>query len=648
MVHMLRCLARILPLMWVTMTACTDPVEKFISVERITPSVDSQCGAPADARTMVVRALGEFGAGEGSAQSIELGLTGEFSIDRFPIDTRMLEVEVRGFAGALRAVGRSLEFSIDELDNGDAVPVFMAPRQGICPTGPAVSSRRNPMLARSGNAVLIAGGTDAAGAPVLPLERYDSASATFIELDDELYADTSPLGLLGASMTELSGGDVVIVGGAATAYQVYLTESSTLSSPSFYREARAFHAALALDDNRVFLAGGCTQPMETGCAVGSELLTSSLLDPTTGNIEAGPTLALARIGGAAWRDSNRSVLLVGGVDAGGNPVTAAERLFLDGTPGVLIDQVMGASAQSQSGAVWVGLAGPDQPASSLLSVVSPGSSSVNASASAAFADDDAQLVSLEDGTILALGRAGGQRIRSFDGAVVDLQLDSLKDREGQSAIALADGTVLIVGGGVGAPGPDAFVYRPALVGPLSASASVSFFSEELSEGLSARDPSQIALRSETGSHAELSLAESAEEWLIVSGPRFQDMIMEAGIATDAGSALLYFGWLSPWSHWKVVVSGGTAPTLFEVTDGIEMPVSGCEGVALGSLATIDAANQVHEVRLELREERLTLSVGAESVLTCTLDERPPAGEAGLGLRGNFGQELRVDLISLGR
>jgi hypothetical protein len=632
----------------VTLAACTDPVEKIISVVRITPSVDSQCGAPEDARTMVVRALGEFGAGEGSAQSIELGMTGEFSIDRFPVETRMLEVEVRGFAGALRAVGRSLEFSINDLDDGDEVPVFMAPRQGICPTGPAISSRRNPMLARSGNTVLMAGGTDAAGAPVLPLERYDPLSATFVQLEDELYADTSPLGLLGASMTELSGGDVVIVGGAATAYQVYLSASETLNSPSFYREARAFHAALALDDNRVFLAGGCTQPMSSGCAVGSELLTSSILDPGTGSIEAGPTLALARIGGSAWRDSNRSVLLVGGVDVNGNPVSAAERLFLDGRASVLIDQVMGASAQSQSGALWAGLAGPGQLASGALSVLSPGSSTVNATASAAFADNDAHLVSLEDGTLLALGRDGGQRIRSFDGAAVDLQLDALKDRVGQGAIALPDGTVLIVGGGVGDPSTDAYVYRPALLGPLSASASVSFFSEELSEGLSSRDPSRIALSAEAGSHAELSLAGSPEEWLIASGPRFQNLTMETGIATDAGSALLYFGWSSPWSHWKVVLSGGTQPILLEVVDGAESEVGGCSGVALGSLASVDSQNRVHEARFEIREERLSLTVDEESVLTCTLDERPPIGEAGLGLRGSFGQELRVDLISLER
>ncbi len=597
---------------------------------------------------MVVRALGEFGAGEGSAQSIEVGMSGEFAIDRFPSDTRMLEVEVRGFAGALRAVGRSLEFSVDKLSSGDEVPIFMAPRQGICPTGPATTSRRNPMLARSGDSVLMAGGIDAAGAPVLPMERYDPLSATFVQLDDELYADTSSLGLLGASMTELSGGDVVIVGGAATAYQVYQSESETLSSPSFYREARAFHAALALEDNRVLLAGGCTQPMVSGCAVGSELLTSSLLDPSTGSIEPGPSLSLARIGGSLWRDSSRSVLLVGGVDISGNPVSDAERLFLDGAPSVIIDEVMGVSAQSQSGAVWAGLAGPSQTASSSLSVISPGSTSVNASVTTSFADDDAHLVRLEDGSFLALGRQGAQRIRSFDGAAVDLQLDALKDREGQTAIGLPDGTVLIVGGGVGNPTRDAFVYRPALVGPLSASASVSFFSEELSEGLSARDPSRVVLSAENGSHAQLRLAGSQDEWLIVSGPRFQNMIMEAGIATDNGAALIYFAWFSPWSHWKLVLSGGTTPTLLEVVDGVETEVAGCKGVALGSLAAADAQNRVHELRLELRDERISLTVDAESVLTCTLADRAPIGEAGIGIRGTLGNELRVDLISLGR
>lgn len=648
MVIMLRCLARAASLIWVTTFACTDPVVKTISVERISPSVDSECGAPADARTMVVRALGEFGAGEDTAQSVELGMSAEFSIDRFPAGTRMLELEVRGFGGALRAVGRSLEFSLEDLHDGDVVPIFMAPRQGMCATGPARIARNSPMLARSGNFVLMAGGTDSAASPVLPLERYDPATATFEQLPGELYADTSPLGLIGATMTELSGGDVVIVGGAATAYQVYRSASETLQSPSFYREARAFHAALALEDNRIFLAGGCNQPAFGGCGNGSELLTSSILDPATGVIEAGPSLRRERIGGAAWLEDSQSILLVGGVDLLGNPVPAAERVFLDGRESELLDQLMGPSAQAPSGAIWAGLAGEGQTASASVSVLSPKSTGINASVGAAFADSDAHLVALEDGSFLALGRAGAQRLRSFDGGSGDLQLEALQGRRGQAVIALPDGTVLIVGGGEGEPRRDAFVYRPSLTGPLTASAQISFFSDALSEGLSARDPSRIAIRNDSGAHAELSLAGSAEEWLIVSGPRFRRLTLETGLATDAGSALLFFAWQSPQSHWKVLLSGGTTPRLVKLVAGEESTIADCSASALGSLSYAENQNRTHEVQLVVQDDRVIVLVAGESVLNCDLDEAPPRGEVGLGLRGSFGDELRVALISLGR
>lgn len=643
---MLRYLAPIVPLLGASV-ACTDPVVKTVSIVRIRPNVDPECGSPADARTMVVRALGEFSAGESSAQSIELGVSGTFSIDRFPLETRMLEVEVRGFGGALRTVGRSLEFSIIELDDGAEIPVFMAPKEGICPTGPASSSRRGPLLARAGDAVLMAGGTDALGAPVLPLERYEPGSGSFVQLDDALYADTSPLGLQGASMTELSGGDVVIVGGAATAYQIYLTQTEELTSPAFYREARAHHAALALQDNRVFLAGGCTQLTAGGCASGSELLTSSILDPGSGQLDAGPSLQQARIGGSAWLEGTQSILLAGGVDEQGDPVTRAERVFLDGRASVLVDQVAGVAAQSPAGSVWVGLAGPGQPASAQLLALAPGLGSPSTGLSTAFADSDAILVALEDGSLLALGQAGAQRIRSFDGQASDLQLSVMQGRQGQSAIRLPDGSVLIVGGGVGDPGRDAFVYRPALVGPLSASASVSFASDDLSEGLSASDPNRVVTNTDFGAHLELSLASSPEEWLIVSGPRFQTLLMEAALATEDASALLYFGWRSPQAHWKLVLSGGTRPTLIKVEEGQERVIGGCKSSALGSLGRV-GEDRTHGVSLAVREREIELLLDGESVFSCSVDEEPELGAAGVGLRGSLGQELRLDLISLGR
>jgi hypothetical protein len=147
---------------------------------------------------------------------------------------------------------------------------------------------------------------------------------------------------------------------------------------------------------------------------------------------------------------------------------------------------------------------------------------------------------------------------------------------------------------------------------------------------------------------KLTLANSAEEWLIVSGPRFADFVFETAFATEAGSAVIYFSWLSPNDHWKLLLSGGTKPSLVEVVDGQEIPVGACQGEALGSLGLADNQNRTHEARLVVESKEVELLLDGESMFRCSLEQRLQQGEVGLGLRGSFGQELRVDLISLGR
>jgi hypothetical protein len=505
------------------LAACSEPSATRIVISRVAPAADPGCGAPEDARTMIVRALGDFPASESTAQSIALGDDVAFEIERFPVTTRMLEVEVRGFGGAVRRVGRSTDFSIDALGKDAVIPVFMAPLEGVCATGPSQVDRRRALLARAGHGVLVVGGIDPDGAALPTAEFYDPTQGAFLSLDSTLYGAGTPLGQQGSSLTTLSTGDVALVGGGATAFQLFDPATMTFGPPAFYREARGRHMAVALPDGRLYLAGGCSQVLGSGCATDSALRTSSVLDTRSGEIEQGPSLRRSRIDGAAFLEGSDTILLVGGVDEQGEPVAQAERMFLDGSPSELIDGRGGAAVQAESGAVWVGMAQAGSEASAVFSSIAPGMQAASADLVVAFADRDVQLVSLEEGSILSLGQAGAQRIRSLDGVAMDLRLDALQGRVGQRAIRLQDGSVLIVGGAASQDEPRSYVFRPSLVGPRSASASASFSSRALSEGLSARDATRVQIFDEEGAHLELHVGQGQQEYLLVSGPHVADV-----------------------------------------------------------------------------------------------------------------------------
>ena len=72
---------------------------------------------------------------------------------------------------------------------------------------------------------------------------------------------------------------------------------------------RAVHTATLLPSGRVLIAGGCTVD---GCELDDRVATTELFDPATGRFEAGPRLTRPRVGHAAVRLHDGSVLLVGG------------------------------------------------------------------------------------------------------------------------------------------------------------------------------------------------------------------------------------------------------------------------------------------------------------------------------------------------
>ncbi len=620
--------------------SCGDPADRSIMVARVTPEADPLCGAPDDARIMILRALGDFPASEATAQSVELGREGEFSVERFPTDTRMLEAEVRGFGGALRTVGRSNAFSLDSLPDDEAISLFMAPKDGACATGPVTVTRTRPMLARVGEKVLVVGGTDLLGNPSLEVELYTPDRGSFSRLASSTYGDTSALGLQGASVTRMPSGDVVIAGGAATAYQVFAHDSEEFAAPAFYREARGRHAAVALPDGRLFLAGGCSQVVAGGCSPGSELRTSALLDLRNGEIELGPMLQVERVGGRAWLERPGQVLLVGGVGVDGQPVMEAERVFLSGAPSQLITGLGGASAQVPSGTLWTGLGG-----NNVLVALVADAIAATSPMQAAFAEQAPSFVALDDGSLLALGETGAQRIRSFDGQNRALDIQGLRGRRGQAAIALQDGTVLVVGGQfTNDEAAPALIYRPSLLGPLSASQTASFSSAPLSEGLSAADPTGVRFESDDGAHVRIELASDGRQYVLMAPQAKRGHLQSIASVSENASVLFYFGWQSAGSYYAVVVAPGELPELSMRRNGEVRSGGVCQGSVVSAMALSDAP---HEMEVAALSEEVTISIDGQVVLTCSLEE-PAEGKMGIGLEGEAGDSMRLDLISFSR
>ncbi len=635
------------------MAACGAPEDKEISVVRIAPEAAPNCGAPEDARTMILRALGEFPASEATAQSVDVSQGERFRIERFPAETQVLEAEVRGFGGALRAVGRSAEFSLDDLADEAEIPLFMAPLEGVCATGPASIARDHPRLARAGDGVLVVGGTELGGAPSLAVEMYRPTEGRFDVLSTSTYGDTSVLGLEGASVTSLPSGDVAIIGGAATAYQVFDHQSEEFLAPAFYREARGRHAAVALPNGQVFVAGGCSQVSGRSCVEGSLLRTSSILDLASGEITQGPTLQIERIGGVAWIEAPDQVVLVGGEDADGLPVEIAERVFLGGASSQTIAGLSGASAQAASGAIWAGLSRQTASAEQALAALGPSRTTATVGLLAAFADLGVVMTALDDGSILSVGAGGAQRIRTLEGRTIALEIPELAGREGHASLKLSDGTVLISGGhlsnGEAAP---SLVFRPSLLGPQSASSTASFSAPELSEGLSSLDPGAVEFGTDDGAHLQLQSSGDAEV-LLIAGPRPQTATVQAAVGGSQGASIhFYFGWRSATEYHEVEIQPDAAPLMRrrrgDVVSEIGIDTTGnCEGTVVSG-AAISSQSGVHELELRLQRTEVTLRIAGDTVLTCTLEDTPGPGGIGIGIGAGAVATLRLDLISLSR
>lgn len=676
------------------LAACTSDEPRAITLVRVTPAADPACGAPADGRTLIIEALGDFPASEATARSIEVGADAVADIASFPPETRALTVEVIGAGGAISAVGQSVPFAgqLGELPAGAEVPVLMAPPLGACPTGPPALARLRPLLARAGAGVLVAGGIDGTGAPVHAVEYYDPATAAFTILAERLYG-TDDHGLAGASATAASDGRVVIAGGPVPAYQVYDPATGAFSAELFLnRGARAFHAAVALAPPggapggtgdgaagdagaRVLLAGGCST-LDTGdggdaagaCAEGTALRTTSILDLDSVTVDDGPALMLERIGGVAVVESPGAVLLVGGVDGTGAPVTTAERIDPTGErPSQLVPGLGASAARLPSGSVLSAFAATGS-APAANGVVLPAGAGAASPILEAAARAGVTLTALSDGRVLALGGGAPLLFEPIQNRFLRLpatNLDFVPAAAGHvpehGAVLLDDGTVLVLGGRLaddaGAPRawPRAWIVRPELTGPWAGDATASFTDLDFARLAVPRDPRQGGFVGEDapgGATAHYLLQSSSNtglpsEWLILAGPIFGRVSIEVqGRAVRSGVAVL-FGFRDAATHMALVMLPGQPATLFQIEAGAVRDVGACTASII-SAAALAGGDEPARIQVRVDTRAVTAVLDGEEVLSCTGQGAPAPGHVGVGVLGATDATLRIDALAARR
>lgn len=332
---------------------------------------------------------------------------------------------------------------------------------------------------QSGGAIL-AGGVDGAGTPVTAVERFDPIAGAFVAL-----GETAPR--VGAKAAILGDGRVVLVGGGAffevidpaggASDAIVKVDDSDLD--------RTGGAVATLSDGKAIEVGGVDT---TGTVVGS----IAVIADEDGQVVARPSGALLSVPRSAHTASRLSddvgaaVVVIGGLDAAGAPVATAElyKPLRDEVlpaasfgPQMLVPRSHHAVVRTPDGGLLVvgGVDAAGQPVRQLeLFSIDAGFSDAGELPPDAGAIDPT-VTALPDGRILiAGGRAtvGGAPVAStfiarldpVDGSVDVVPTDSMdRPRANAQAAILCDGTILVAGGeGAGAPAAER--YNPPATG----------------------------------------------------------------------------------------------------------------------------------------------------------------------------------------
>jgi|GEM_PF-1121429 len=647
----------------VALAGCSDGDTRTLRLRRVVPAVDPACGAPTDARTLLVTALGDFPPAESTARSRSIGAGEDFSISSFPANTRVLAVEVIGTNGVLRTVGRTRSFDIQQLEDGDELSVFMAPPRGTCPTSAPIQGRDGALAAPVAGGVLIVGGFGDGDIPVTTAELYDPSTGTFAELPDQLYSSS---GLRGATFTAMDDGRALLAGGSDPAWQLYDATAGGFSTARFLSVARAHHAAVALGGDELMLIGGCSAVDTDGaCTAGSELLTTSIIDVVNEDVRPGPALSRARIDGHAVREADGRIVVVGGTDGAGAAVPDAERIDPSGGAGEVLTGVAGIPVGLDAGSALIGFASAGAPPLAAAAVLPPGANAASGVSAAPAVRAGASLTALQDGKVLVVGgldTAGPAEALLYgpsDGrfaAVDDVFMDAgaVVQRSGHVAVRLADGSVLVAGGRApdGTVLDDAWIFRPDLTGPFTADVTLSFSEPELSDLIVPLDPAQT--RTETsgpGGTTEFVIDSTGSagavpsQWAVVAGPQFVEVTATLRARLEAGGLALMFSFRDPANYALALFRPGQEVSVYIMTDGALVQVSDCIGEVIAADELKPAAGEAEIVFSA--GATLSASVDGRPVLSCDGSGSIDRGLIGVGVTGMGGQ-VRIASLNVRR
>ena len=607
--------------------------------------VGTGCGRPADATTLRVVALGDF-----ASRTRTIGFGDALDIDNLPGDTRQLTVEVLGAGGVVLAIGKTATFELSALGDGDEIPVVMAPPGGMCPVSALGVAQMAPTLIRAGDGVLLLGGRDARG-PVIDAEWYDPRTGRFSEVPvPPPWAGS--FGFAGASAVALPDGTVAVIGGAVGAYAIFDPATRAFRDPpGALLEDRAFHAAVALDDGRVLLAGGCAVGADglPDCQPADADRQASILTLASGRLVRSAVVAGTVAGATAVLEASGDdlagpprVLLAGGTDADDRPVAFAQRFAIEDVASERVDGVPGVPVALDGGAVLVALSPTGTPLGS-AAVIPPGRAARVVGATTP--RRDATLTLLEDGSVLALGGAGASRYFPEAGR---WQTDAIPgegpdELVGHGAVRLDDGSVLIAGGRDGDdPVASAYVLRPSLVGPFAGAlvAAAVQAGEDFDENaVSPLDPARLTREATWRLTAD---GPGLRSWVVVTGPRMTDGVLQASVLATGGGAAVLVGFVDP-AHVDVVeLPADAPPRLVRHRPGRVETL--CTGDALVPItaATITVSRAGDRVTAQVVPGEL----GRGDVLSCTTPE-PARGLWGLAPLGD-GAELGIALVQIHR
>jgi hypothetical protein len=253
----------------------------------------------------------------------------------------------------------------------------------------------------------------------------------------------------------------------------------------------------------------------------------------------------------------------------------------------------------------------------------------------------ASLTALDDGSVLVVGGApagnpGALRFRPhFGGGFEALDFAAGEGLTGHAAVLLADGAVLVAGGGVA----DAWIYRDRDLGPWGYIFREGFDDLE-SDAVVPSDPAAAGLEDGALVLRPAFTGAPLADYALVAGPRYLEVTLETTLtAEDGAGAAIVFAFRDPLTMWTARLEPGAPVTLVELIDGAATTL--CTGG--DTLSAADLAGG--EVSFEARGERASLSVAGRQVLACGIPA-PPRGAVGIGLLG--AGTLRVDSLDVSR